>query len=382
MFKPAAKQMSRQEKVALVLNHATPEEFDRLRNVLQTATDEQLDRLVQTAQRIASKNVAELEAQTVKAKLMLAQNGVMSSEENWLILQAHLGDYFTFDQARQLIQSNAVVRQGLIWRAGVVPFGQHNQEVAKHQEAEAREQADIKAEQQAFAAKEEQAFQSFVAAAREATIRGISIAGNRANWSLVRQALPLGEMPTMESIFRVLMAGTLNFAKDNMDAVQAQARQDIYQSIRSRLVGDPHSEQIRILCNTLPIVELRNRIKLCEEIANNYSRSPWAINEEFRKHMVSVPPNHDLQARVDQIRENRRLRSLSPAELRAEAAEGRQPIQQHEYPKLPPELYDGTRIVAADANTIRSYIKKFGQPQLNEAIVRYKKLNEAWRQGE
>lgn len=149
-----------------------------------------------------------------------------------------------------------------------------------------------------------------------------------------------------------------------------------------RLTGDPRSEQIRVLSNTLPIVELRERIKLCEEIAGWYSHSPLASDEEFRKQMVSVSPIHELQARVSVIRENRRLRSLSPTELKAESAAARPQPPKYEYPQLPSEYYDGYKIVASSAPQIKDLLRRYGREQVDAAIMRYKKLQSSYNQGD
>lgn len=349
-----------------------------MRKALEVTTDQQLDVFVRTAQAVAMKNLAELEAQTAQAKLMLSQNGLMQTESNFLILKAHLGDYYDFEQARNLILNNAMVRAGLIWKTGITPFGEYNRQMVEQQEADRQRQEAERAVEQQTIAEKEAGFRLFVSAAHEGTLRGISVAPNRANWSLILDVLYAKSKPvTMENILWAIFQGNLNFAQDDTAQVHQQERQNIYASIRPRLTGDPHSEQIRQLCNTLPIVELRERIKLCEEIANNYSRSPLAVNEEFRKQMVSVSPNRDLQARVDQIRENRRLRRLTPAELRAEAAAARPQQPQSErddgYRPIPLSI-DGDAVVKASPYQLREWLKLYGKEQIDAKIREYKHL--------
>lgn len=217
---------------------------------------------------------------------------------------------------------------------------------------------------------------------------GVSIADTDANFQATREHVhyDLGLDFTIPNVTDVLRAGnaqgtekygTLNLSPNDQDTVlrlESEDRQQLYNSIRHRLMDDEASRKVRELIKRGSVVDLGNRIEAATVLGDNYSRDPHAKNQSFRSWLSSIYSTTDLEDRVRGVLENRRLRSLTTSQLRAEAR-GQQP-QASSSPILPLAI-DGEAIVKASAGQIRTWIKQYGQEQLNDRIREYKEANQA-----
>lgn len=233
----------------------------------------------------------------------------------------------------------------------------------------------------------------FNAAVRELLRHGINVASTDANFEATRSHLhfDLGVDFAVENVLAVLKDGnaqgtekygTLNLSANDPAQVKSMDQQDrdlIYNSIKHRLAyRQDLLQKAKEKIAQLSIPELRSRVDACTTLAKDYSKDPRSQDPVFTSHFASLSSTADLQAKAAVVLENRRLRGLTPQQLREEAAQarGQQPQQVGGYPPLPDSI-DGDDIIKMSANQIRDLIKRHGRHALDLRLAEYREAVQA-----
>lgn len=193
-------------------------------------------------------------------------------------------------------------------------------------------------------------FKLFAACCRATTAQGSNVSANDANFSLVKQGLwAKGEEFNSQNIIRFLMRPEVTFLNDEGDQttqrvefapnseaqtneIDQEARKQLLQSIEHRLLdkSDPNTYKVQraILEGALPYSVFRERVQLCEELANNHSPDRAQNDFMFRSLFISGKPNDEYRVQLAAMREKRKLAQMSPSEIRTHLAQSRQQVQQ------------------------------------------------------
>jgi hypothetical protein len=294
--------MTRPEKIALILTTSGQGDQSARRTYLDGLTDLQIDGMVNQIQLRA----AEVSTAQARTDLEIVRAGLRNIDSNFSKIKTKLGDFFSVQSFRAAIEMDPAFKNSLLWDAE--PFAAAKKE----------EQADVQQEQQRR--------RQFSATVKALTSQGIrNVADNDSNYRVAMDQLDdvlvSGSATNLgEAIALGLIEGLApNDAETVADLDQAN-RTALLQSVAARLTHSQFGSTVRkqILTGPMSYGELRERVTLCSELANSHSPDQLTNNNHFCSLFVSVQPNQVYAAQVEQTRERKRLRSLSPSELKAE----------------------------------------------------------------
>lgn len=272
------------------------------------------------------------------AQLQISRAGLANSDANWSVIDAALpGPKLTFGNFRAWCDQNPelVARQLQWWSEPFAKLKREEEQAARDRAAdEQRVQRDRV---------------TFNAAVRAVAAHGFAYGSNEANFLAVKAFLEDAARDfTMENLVQALMRNEIPGLAPNDSAKinewDSEDRVACLNSIDHLLLRhDDQSQQIRvaILSGTLSVPEIQERIDLADDIADDYSRDPASRNHEFRRVLaLAVDPTAgasavvQMRTKVQQIAETRRLRAMTPEQIRAELAD-RQKRPTVLYPPLP-----------------------------------------------
>jgi hypothetical protein len=290
--------MTQTEKIQLIMLHDKTAKFE----TLESLPESELDRIVSQIRL----RVQQRQTEQARVELELVRAGLRNIPANWSNLTKKLGPIYSLQQARAAIETDSQFRETLVFDQ--MPFSAAKQE----------EQQDLQAEQERR--------RKFSAAVRAITSQGIAnIADTDANYqvavSQLDDVLVSGSASSLsEALALKLITGLApNDAETVADLDQAN-RTALLKSVATRLTHSPYGGAVKqqILAGSMPYSELRERVVLCSELANSHSPDQLTNNNHFCSLFCSVKNNSDYRQQVEETRERKRLRSLSPQELRDE----------------------------------------------------------------
>jgi hypothetical protein len=262
-------------------------------------------------------NLGSRSAQREKTKLDLVRQGLAVTDRNWSIIDNKLGAHYTVLQFREAITQDPQFKQSLQWDAE--PF------------------AEVVRNEQKRQATDQQQFVMFVGAARAATAQGVNVAPNRANYEMVRSAIDdQAQDFNIENVMAMLFRGGLELAPNALEVANAlvQERDD---AERDRLAEI--------------VVDAMRSWRTQHRVSGSIVRDEYGREQALKK--IKQLSLDELRAKAQVIEYNRKLASMSPSDLKAQAEQDRQ--EQHRSqggalngkPPLPETNQYGERIDSA-----------------------------------
>jgi hypothetical protein len=304
------KQISPNEKqnlIELVMVHTSgsPQELEQVRRVLGTKSEDELQRM---AQQIRLRVQTEA-TRTEYVKLQIVRSGLKHSDQNWKIIDQRLpGGQLTLENFRNLVESDSAFKASLTWARE--PFAEAIQE-------EQKQSSRFQAERRLFDV-----------CANAVTGQGTNVAANDANFLMVKNVLEEDGLDfTQNNVINLLMRGGLQLApndKESSQELDGKSRELLASNIEPRIANSEHRFIIRNFIRTASTyAHLRDRVQLCEEIADNHSPDTAVNNREFCVLLLSKKENETLRSQVVTLRENKKFAAMSPLELKAYLAKKR-----------------------------------------------------------
>jgi hypothetical protein len=359
--------MTRPEKIALILTTSGQGDQSARRTYLDGLTDLQIDGMVSQIQLRAQ------EASTAQARveLELVRAGLRNLPANWTKISQKLGPIYSLAQFRAAIETDDQFKRSLIFDSE--PFSAVKQE----------EQADIQAEHERR--------RKFSATANALTAQGINIADNDSNYRLAMEQLDdilvSGSATSMsEAIMLGLVVGLVPNSAEITQDLDQKNRTGLLQSVATRLTHSEYGGAVKkqILAGS-SYAELRERVLLVGELADSHSPDKTTNDNYFCSLFCSVRDLAQLRSDLEQTRERKRLRSLSPQELRDENQRVRSfdgKLGQLEsdmtpdgYKRLRPESrWKGQEltmrnIARLDKEDIKQLLRLYGKSQLDRVLL-------------
>lgn len=304
-----------------------PDDHKELMASLQTKSEAEL---ATTAAQLQT-----LRTQHERTKLELTHHGVANTERNWSLIAAKVGSYFTTEQVYRAVQTDDQFKQSLEWRG--TPFG------------------EVERQQQQDRAQDEKNFKLFQGCAKAATAHGRNVAGNRANYGLVKDAIDdQAQDFNTANVTNMIFRGGLALAPNDQEVADGLVKQ--------------REEQERIRLATMIVDSMQSWNT--HGVSGAVVRNEYARNDALKK--VKQWSLAELRSRVEVIEKNRFLASLSKEDVtliaRGEAMERRAAIHaQGGYRTLPSEI-DKKAIKQASSATLRDWIRLYGSKQITARL--------------
>jgi len=358
--------MTRSEKMQLVTLHNGSLNFD----ILEALSESELDKLVSQVRL----RVVQQEAEQAKTNLALTYAGLRNLESNFSKIKNKLGAFYSVEQVRKLIEADDSFKRSLVWDDE--PF----------KEVRAQEQADVQHEHTER--------RKFSATVNALSAQGFNVADNDANYQQwLAQKDDIVVSGSASSLSEAIILGLVNGLVPNPEAVvqdiDQKSRAALLQSVQSisRLnLNSPYAGAVkRKILSESTYAELRERADLCGSLADSHSPDPSVNGLYFCSLFASVRDNSQLRDDMEQTKERKRLRSLSPQELREENQRVRsfdstlQRLESDQTPdgfkKLRPETrWKGQEInlksiARLDKEDVKSLLRLFGKQQIDQRIL-------------
>jgi hypothetical protein len=360
--------MDRQEKIALIITTSGPGDQSARRSYLDGLTDLQIDGMVDQIRLRA----AEATTRQAKTDLLLVQSGLRNVSINFANIKRRLGESYTIQQVRAVVETDDSFKRSLVWDAE--PFAAAKQE----------EQQDLQAEQERR--------RKFSATARAITSQGIAnIADTDANYqvalSQLDDILVSGSASSLsEALALKLIEGLAPNDAETVSSIDQQNRAGLLQSIAAKLTHSQYGGTVRQqILNGSNYADLRERVLLVGELADSHSPDKTINDNYFCSLFCSVRDLTQLRLDLEQTRERKRLRSLSPQELRAENQRVREfdtRLQNVEsemtsdgYRRLRPESrwkgqeLNMKNIARLDKEDVKSLLRLYGKNQIDQRLA-------------
>jgi hypothetical protein len=336
-----------------VHTQGTPEQRMQQRRKIEALSDSQLIEIAAEIRR----NVAQEDARRAAVKLVLVQQGLESApvgkdssgaaieHRNWKIIGQRLpGDKLTVESFRELLKSDPSFKKSLVfWKEPFTDLVRHEQEQIADESKRRRE----------FSAIVKALFASGTA----------DVADHDGNYKLaVDQLDDLLVSGTVQGTFiaalasaiaRGLIDGLSPNQQEDRQELDKQVRQQLLVKIQARLDNpyDPNDTLVRRKLQQDSFREIRERIDLCGQLADNHSPDPAVNNQQFRSLFVAKTSNEQYRRPVQVMLERKKFAAMSPQEIRDY---NRQARAQQPQPKL------------TQAETIRLEAEASGLPPLPE----------------
>jgi hypothetical protein len=121
--------------------------------------------------------------------------------------------------------------------------------------------------------------------------------------------------------------------------------------------------------------QLRDRVQLCEEIANNHSPDQRVNNQEFCLLFLSKKDNESFRQQVAALRENKQIAAMSPLEIKSYLAKQRAAAAQQSH-----EERVASEIVSPQEQTLLKAVENDQRPPLPERAATGEEINSAYLQ--
>jgi hypothetical protein len=357
--------MNQLEKIQLIMLHNKSAAFASL----EALPESDLDRLVSQIRL----HVVQREAEQARVNLELTRAGLRNLESNFSKIKYKLGAFYSVQQFRTAIADDQFKRS-LVWDSE--PFAAAKQE----------EQANVQQEQAER--------RKFSVTVNALTAQGTNVADNDANyqqWLAQKDEIVVSGSAT--NLAEAIILGLVNGLVPNPEAViqdiDQKSRAGLLQSVQSvsRLnLNSPYAGAVkRRILSESTYAELRERADLCGSLADSHSPDPSVNGLYFCSLFASVRDNSQLRDDMEQTKQRKRLRSLSPQELREENQRVRnfdstlQRLESDQTPdgfkKLRPESrYKGAEITMKtvsrmDKEDVKQLLRLYGRQALDQRLL-------------